>query len=188
MSTRWFKDKLASWLYITVSERMIYVAATCACLLFTVLQWQSIPETYLWFVDTRERFLLWTFFFLCHVVCWFLLGLEILLMDCSEMLGISQVYRYHSSLSPPLAQKARKLREIYSRMRHPGSLLLTLMLWLHPLMTLDRLLLASVLTTYMIGRHSFEESHYEFAEKYFTVEQVERKSSSSVRYEYVREN
>ena len=69
-------------------------------------------------------------------------------------------------------------------MRHPGPLILSIILWVHPLMTLDRLLLASVFTSYMIGRHTFTSSHSEFAKNYFT----EIKYKKTVQYEYVHQN
>lgn len=96
-----------------------------------------------------------------------------------------QVYRYHNQLKPLLLQRAKKLREIYSRMRHPGAVVLTVLLWLHPLMTLDRLILACTLTSYTIGRHDFDESHYEYAEKHFTVQFSEKIQKSYLRNENI---
>uniref|UniRef100_A0A0B6ZYX2 Nuclear envelope membrane protein n=1 Tax=Arion vulgaris TaxID=1028688 RepID=A0A0B6ZYX2_9EUPU len=188
MATEWFKTKLATWLKITVSERLVYITCTCVTLMFVIIQWQSIPETYLWFINTQQHSLLWLFFFLLHLVGWFLLVLQVLLVDFGELVGVHQVYQYHNLLSPPLAKSARKLTEIYSHMRHPGAVLLTAMLWVHPLMTLDRVILACTLTSYVIGRHSFDQSHYEFAEKYFTTLYSEKGSRSSVRYEHVHSN
>ncbi|XP_059177353.1 nurim-like [Physella acuta] len=184
MATQGFKENLA-WMNITISQRLIYITCTCFVLLFVIFQWQSIPDTYLWFIDTQGRFFLWLFFFLLHVLAWFLLGLELLLVDFGDLSGISQVYRYHNSLNQPLA-KHIILMEIYTRMRHPGVVLFTAMLWVHPLMTLDRLLLACVMSSYMVGRHSFEKVHSEYAEKYFTVSTLHRKSS--VRFDVTKEN
>ncbi|CAG5116216.1 unnamed protein product [Candidula unifasciata] len=184
MATEWFKSNLATWLQINVSERLLYVTCTCITLLFLILWWQSIPETYLWYIDTEQRSFLWLFFFLLHLVGWVALGLEVLIMDFREMIGVDQVYRYYNHQNPLLLRRARKLREIYSRMRHPGAVILTTLLWLHPLMTLDRLILACTLTSYTIGHHSFDESHYEFAEKYFTVQFSETVHKSYTRNQH----
>ncbi|CAL1529610.1 unnamed protein product [Lymnaea stagnalis] len=186
MASSWFKVQMSSWLNISISERLIYLTVSSCTLLIVITQWNSIPEVYLWLVDTQRHFLLWLFFLLLHVTAWLLMCLEIILMDCGELLGFSQIYNHYNSLPWPMSKKARMLREIYSRMRHPGAILLTAMLWLHPLMTLDRLILACTLTSYIIGRHSFEMVHYEFAEKYFTLKTFQRESSVS--YDYITES
>lgn len=58
---------------------------------FLIIQWQAIPETYLWYIDTEQHSFLWLFFLLLHVVGWFVLGLEVLLMDFGEIVGVDQV-------------------------------------------------------------------------------------------------
>ena len=49
----------------------------------------------------------------------------------------------------PQDQTCPSLRRLYGHMRHPSFLALTLILWIHPLMTLDRFLLSFCLTGYM---------------------------------------
>ncbi|KAH9500455.1 hypothetical protein Btru_071982 [Bulinus truncatus] len=185
MATDWFRRKLSTWFQITVSQRLIYVTATSLSLMYLIAQWHSIPDCYLWFVDTQGHFFLWLFFFLIHALAWLMIGLELVLVDVGELIGISQILCYHRLLRLPLADKESLVREIYSRMRHPGAILLTFMLWFHPIMSLDRLLLACMLTSYIIGRHSFDDYHVEFAKSYYSVKTTQIKSKSITSYDYI---
>uniref|UniRef100_A0A2C9KI38 Nuclear envelope membrane protein n=1 Tax=Biomphalaria glabrata TaxID=6526 RepID=A0A2C9KI38_BIOGL len=188
MATDWCKQKMSSLFCMTVSYRLTYVAATSFALMFMIFQWLSIPEAYLWFIDTQRHVLLWLFFLMFHALAWLMLALELVLVDLGEMIGVSQIVHYHTSLQPPLAEKMKLVKHIYSRMRHPGVVLLTIMLWIHPIMTLDRLLLACTLTSYMIGRHSFEETQYRFAEHYFKVKVTRPKSHFVTSYQLYQED
>lgn len=186
MASPCVKDKLSSWLGITVSQRLIYTAASSVTLLFCVLKWQAIPETGLWVVDTSERWLLWLFFLLLHVVAWFFWTLQVFLMDVGELLGVSQVHCYYKGRPQPLmsGRSSQQLQNFYSHLRHPGPLLITVVLWAHPLMTLDRLLLACWFSCYTVYRHSTTDAHYTFAEKHFSKIVVKKQATSSVTYDY----
>ncbi|GFO29309.1 nurim homolog [Plakobranchus ocellatus] len=190
MATPRFKGIMESWLNITVSQRLIYTLVSSSALLLCVLKWQSIPEYGLWIVDTKDRWYLWLLFFLLHVLAWFLWGLQLMLMDISEMLGISQVHCHYRSQPKPLTRlkSAHKLLDLYSRLRHPGAFLVTLLLLLHPVMSLDRVLLACWFSCYLIYRHSLTDTHYTFAEKHFTKSVIYSKHSASrVMYDYVED-
>lgn len=56
-----------------------------------IFQWLSIPEAYLWFIDTQRHVLLWLFFLMFHALAWLMLALELVLVDLGEMIGVSQV-------------------------------------------------------------------------------------------------
>ncbi|RUS75993.1 hypothetical protein EGW08_016238 [Elysia chlorotica] len=199
MATLWVKNKLASWLGITVSQRLLYTAASSFTLLFCILRWHVIPEAGLWVIDTSERWLLWLMFLLLHVVAWFLWTLQVLLMDVGEMLGVSQcsmscyrsftrsVTTTRARLSPCRARFSPQLQDLYSRLRHPGTLLVTLLLWVHPLMTLDRVLLACWFSCYMVYRHGTTHTHYAFAESYFKRSFVKKQAASSVECDFVED-
>ena len=68
------------------------------------MNWQSIPEVYLWIIDTTDGGILWTFFFLLHVICWFMMGLEVALMDVKDLLGINQVNKQEKRYLAPFLE------------------------------------------------------------------------------------
>ncbi|KAK3769246.1 hypothetical protein RRG08_005192 [Elysia crispata] len=164
MAASFVKDKLGTWLRLTISQRLLYTGVSSLTLLFCILKWQSIPEAGLWVIDTREHWFLWLIFLLLHVVTWLFWSLQVVLMDVGEMLGVSQIHRYYKDQPQPLTggRTSVKLQDLYSHVRHPGTLLVTLLLWVHPLMTLDRFLLACWFSCYMIFRHSTTDTHYTF--------------------------
>ncbi|GFS03603.1 Nurim-like protein [Elysia marginata] len=187
MATPWVKDKLRTSLGVTVSQRLLYTAASSLALLFCIVKWQAIPETGLWVVDTSERWYLWLLFLLLHVLAWFLWSLQVTIMDAGEMLGITQVYNYYKGRPQPLTTgiSSEKLQDLYSHWRHPGTLLISVLLWVHPLMMLDRVLLACWFSCYMVYRHSTTEKHYAFAQKEFSKTFTQTQTASHVAYDYI---
>ena len=62
----------------------------------------------------------------------------------------AQVYYSLSGREDPMGLKAPQLQRFYSHMRHPGFLAFTFILWCHPHMSLDRVLLATSIPLYLL--------------------------------------
>ncbi|XP_025088435.1 nurim homolog isoform X2 [Pomacea canaliculata] len=136
----------------------------------TLMQkWKSTPDVYLWSIDTSEsRF--WWLFILVHAVAWMIIFIELMIMDPGELIGLKQIYFYHTRKSAPLSYKSKELQLFYKHFRHPGPLGIWLMLWVHPVMTLDRLVLAVSWSLYIFIAYSVSLNGFKFAKSYFQVQ------------------
>ncbi|XP_041366077.1 nurim homolog [Gigantopelta aegis] len=171
MATSWFKSALA-YCNIVVIERLLYVAATSVALLTMMVLWIPIESYPLWFIDTSDSIALWLFFTLLHVLAWFILFLQVLVMNPLELIGIKQIYYYHKGLESPLVYLSNRLKRLYLHMRHPGATCLFVILWFHPHMTLDRFILAFFLNIFLHCGFSVTELDYKFARTEFIVKKV----------------
>lgn len=71
-----------------------------------------------------------------------------------------QVYYYSIGAEEPLSYKTRGAQNLYLHMRHAGVYCLLVVLWIHPIMTLGRLLLALAWTLYLLfGQKVRQEDH-----------------------------
>ncbi|XP_046335711.1 nurim-like [Haliotis rufescens] len=159
MSTDKYK-RFLEYCGITVVERLIHVAVTSFTLMTVMYLWEPITSPYLWYFDTSERFFLWLFFLLLHVFAWTLMLLDAITMEPLEMLGLKQIYNYHMELGPPLQYLPKMLQRCYRSVRHPGPVLLVLALWVHPQMTLDRLVLSYLFTWFLWCGYRMSSSQY----------------------------
>lgn len=60
-------------------------------------------------------------------------------------------------LGDPLSHKSPRAQRLLSHLRHPVCLELGVVLWLLPALSLDRLLLAGALSTYLALAHSLDK-------------------------------
>lgn len=60
-------------------------------------------------------------------------------------------------LGDPLSHKSPRAQRLLSHLRHPVCLELGVVLWLLPALSLDRLLLAGTLSTYLALAHSLDK-------------------------------
>ncbi|CAG5886798.1 unnamed protein product [Menidia menidia] len=95
--------------------------------------------------------------FTLHFLCWTIICSILIIFDYPELLGIKQVYYECLGLGDPLAQKSPHAQRFLSHFRHPVCLELGVILWLLPALTLDRLLLAGTLSTYLALGHSLDQ-------------------------------
>lgn len=86
-------------------------------------------------------------------------------MDPVELLGVKQTYYDLHNYSEPLAYKSLELRNLYSHVRHPSFVGFTLILFVTNVMSLDRLLLAVLLTTYMYVAWSTDDTDVAYQQK-----------------------
>ncbi|KAK7486443.1 hypothetical protein BaRGS_00022367 [Batillaria attramentaria] len=167
MATKRWKELLANTFQITASERLLYNLATSLALTTLMNNWVSTPELLLWEVNTRDNFDLRLVFNVLHGVCWCLIILQCMVMDPLELVGIKQLLYYHEHKRPPMSYKSFELQKFYKHMRHSGATCLWIIMWVHPVMTADRLLLALLLTFYLKRRHRVTNVDYVFAKDYY---------------------
>ncbi|KAI0213823.1 Nurim [Lamellibrachia satsuma] len=170
MATDWWKNFMSTF-HVKVIERPIYVIATAYALQTLIINWHSLSHAAVWFVDTSHgRPVLWTFFFLLHLSAWLIVYGSALTMDIAELTGVKQVYYYSLGLGYPLQYKSRRAQSLYGHMRHPGTCCLLVIMWVHPVMTLGRFLLALSWSFYLILGNQVTGDDYVYVE-----EQISRK-------------
>ncbi|KAM6899850.1 nurim [Xenentodon cancila] len=145
-------------------NRTAYCFTTALALQILVHYWQPVTGApCLWSV----RHAPWSIWFplLCftlHFLCWAIICSILMIFDYSELLGIKQVYYECLGLGDPWIHKSAGARRLFSHLRHPVCLELSVVLWLLPTLTLDRLLLAGTLSAYLVLAHSLDKQDLAF--------------------------
>lgn len=124
-------------------QRSVYVILTDLSLLLLINSWQTSP-TIIWQLPTTLT-ISWTLT-LIHCVSWYNIYFANLMFDIPDLLGLRQIAEFctknKTSVDPSLTR-------LYSHMRHPSFSCLLLVLITRSTMSLDRLLLAALLSVYM---------------------------------------
>ncbi|XP_013105162.2 nurim homolog [Stomoxys calcitrans] len=141
--------KVVQSLGLSTAERAIYSLTSSACLHYLIRNWVTASSIILWQVDVEANKWMWWLFTLLHAFAWMVICGGSIIMDLPELMGIKQPYYDMKSYAQPLAYKSFELRHLYTHVRHPSFVGLSVILWASNLMTLDRLLLAVMLTSYM---------------------------------------
>lgn len=148
-----------------VAERLLYNAATCLSLQVLMRCWQPVTISRLWNYSTSDNYLLWWVFTVVHMFAWFFIYAGCLVMDMPELMGIKQVYYCLQGWQSPLWNKSENLRRLYCHMRHPSFTAVTVILFFHPVMSVDRFLLAVVFTLFMFVCFKVDENDYLYQKK-----------------------
>ncbi|KAF2883966.1 hypothetical protein ILUMI_22224 [Ignelater luminosus] len=164
------KQFVASTLKFQVLQRSAYVILTSLSLQFLVRNWQHVHGTEFWSISTDVK-LYWWLFVTLHGLAWVVIYVGTICMDVNELLGIKQVYYNIQHLPDPNIYKSHELKRLYSHMRHPSFVGFSIILWLIPCMSLDRLLLATILSIYMFlgwntDRHDCNYQKLQFIKKF----------------------
>ncbi|KAK2153510.1 hypothetical protein LSH36_294g01009 [Paralvinella palmiformis] len=159
MASECWKNMLNK-LNIVTCQRAIYIISTCFLIQIFMAYLEPVHLEPLWYVSTNKDTLIWLAFFLVHLVAWLLLYATCIIMDFPEMVGIRQVYYQYLDCGPPLIMKSAATRRLYSHMRHGGTSCMMIILWVHPLMTSTRMIVASILTLYLLCGFSVSEHDY----------------------------
>ncbi|XP_018578647.1 nurim homolog [Anoplophora glabripennis] len=154
---------------LQVIFRSIYVITTSTVLMVLVKYWISTHHVIIWEYNLKYKPVL-LLYSCIHVVAWIIIYVGNICTDVTELLGIKQVYYSLVRLPDPNIRKSSRLQRLTAHMRHPSFLSFILIFWLYPVMSLDRLLLASVLTSYMYIAWNPDERDY-----YYHKSQYERK-------------
>ncbi|MBL9165321.1 MAG: hypothetical protein JNL18_21515 [Planctomycetaceae bacterium] len=132
-------------------ERSTYLLASSLALALLLWQWRPI-DTLVWNVESSVgRALLWTLF----AVGWLMVPIVSLMINHFDLFGLRQVWLYyHGREYEPLPFRTPFL---YGHIRHPLYVGWALAFWMTPTMTAGHLLLAVVLTGYMMAAALIEE-------------------------------
>lgn len=140
-------------------NRTVYCCTTALALQMLMRCWQPVTGApCLWSVRTGP----WSIWFplICfslHFVCWALICSILVIFDYPELMGIKQVYYMCLGQGDPVWDRPCGAQRLLSHLRHPVCLELMLVLWLVPALSLDRLVLAGALSSYLLLGHSVDQ-------------------------------
>ncbi|XP_026155268.1 nurim [Mastacembelus armatus] len=160
----WSPIKHALQSVLGVLNRTAYCFTTALALQVLIRYWQPVTGApCLWSV----RHAPWSIWFplLCfslHFLCWAIICSIFMIFDYPELMGIKQVYYQCLGLGDPLSYKSPRAQRLLSHLRHPVCLELVVVLWLLPALSLDRLLLAGTLSTYLALAHSLDKQDLDY--------------------------
>ncbi|XP_039966050.1 nurim homolog [Bactrocera tryoni] len=143
---------------LAAAERSIYCLTSSLSLHYLIRNWLPAQSIVLWQVDVASSNVLWWTFALMHAFAWMIIYGGSLIMDLPEILGVKQAYYDMKDYAQPIAYKSFRLRHLYTHVRHPSFVGLSAIFWITNLMTIDRFLLASLMTSYMYLAWSTDRS------------------------------
>lgn len=155
----WPPVKQACQSVLGTLNRTAYCFTTALALQILMRYWQPVVSApCLWAV----RHTPWSIWFplLCftlHFLCWAIICSILMIYDYPELMGIKQVYYECLGLGDPLSHKSPRAQRLLLHFRHPVCLEFAVVLWLLPALSLDRLLLAGTLSTYLALGHSLDK-------------------------------
>ncbi|KAL1517984.1 hypothetical protein ABEB36_001675 [Hypothenemus hampei] len=175
MASTKFKEVLYK-IHLGDITRSIYVAATAGVFWIMLKHWKTTVHFALWEVNLNYKPIFYLYFGI-HVTAWIIIYVANICTDVTELLGLKQVYYSFLNLPDPNLRKSYRLRQLTSHMRHPSLIGFLLVFWIFPFMTLDRILLASILTCYMYiaWNTDGEDYHYQkcmYQRKYFELKRM----------------
>ncbi|XP_075225047.1 nurim homolog [Lycorma delicatula] len=158
-------SKLLVYSNIRYMQRILYNILTAAVLQILMIYWRPIPYYVLWSITLEQSPMFKLMFQLLHSLSWLSLYIMCISLDITELLGIKWVY-YNlisgNEFSEPLTSqsqqsfsryksryKSQQMLHLQNSMKHPGFLCLLVILWVYPVMRLDRLFIAVIWTVYM---------------------------------------
>ncbi|XP_029667784.1 nurim homolog isoform X1 [Formica exsecta] len=159
-------------LHIEYLSRSIYNACSSASLHFLINKWQQSPALTVWKIDTSND-TIWILFSGLHVFFWCIIYSGCIMMDIAELCGFKQVWYRVSGKNSPLDTKSKELRRYMRHMRHPSFIGFLAILWIYPFMSMDRILLAIILTIYMVLIWTIDSEDYGYHIRYFRQKQIE---------------
>lgn len=145
-------------------NRTAYCFTTALTLQVLVRCWQPVTDAPCFWSVRHTPWSIW-FPLLCfslHFVCWAIIFSILMIFDYPELMGIKQVYYEWLGLGNPLSHKSARAQRLLSHLRHPVCLELMVILWVVPALSLDRLLLAAALSSYLALAHSLDKQDLAF--------------------------
>nr|XP_012226463.1 PREDICTED: nurim homolog isoform X2 [Linepithema humile] len=156
-------------------NRSIYNACSSVTLHLLINKWQQTPTMMLWKIETSND-IIWMLFSGFHVFGWSIIYSGCIMMDIAELCGLKQIWYKVSARSSPLDAKSNELCRYMQHMRHPSLTGFLIILWIYPFMSMDRLLLATILTIYMMLMWTIDSDDYNYHIRYFRRKQIELSS------------
>ncbi|XP_008560030.1 nurim homolog [Microplitis demolitor] len=168
-----FVKSLYKKLFIPEYERSIYNALSSLCLDYLIRNWEPVPWIALWEVDTASNNYMWILFSALHLFGWSVIFSGCCVLDVTELLGLKQIYCKLINQPGGLAVKSKEYQRYLDHMRHPSFVGFMIIFWIHPYMTIDRFLLSSIMTIYMLMMWKIDENDYYYASNvYYKEEQL----------------
>ncbi len=145
---RWVKDSLSKWV-APGGERSLYVAIASLLQMALMLGWQPMPQT-IWATEhDTARMLIWS----VHAMGWLIVLEATFQIDHLGLFGLRQAF------CPRTPQDSGfQTPWMYRWVRHPMMFGFLVVLWVTPSLSLGQLMLASLLTVYIVWGTSLEES------------------------------
>lgn len=125
-------------------ERSIYCLFTAAALMLIVLAWVPVPGS-IYRIQSEG---LTTAINAAFWLAWGVFFVSLILDSYTEFFGLRQVYCY--AMRRPFTMSSFKTRNFHRFVRHPSLGLIILGLWITPHLTVDRAMLAGLLTVYTV--------------------------------------
>ncbi|XP_051161670.1 nurim homolog isoform X2 [Leptopilina boulardi] len=161
MASDFIKEIFCS-LKIEDLERSIYNACSAGALHLMIKFWTPISSLILWNINTTQNSKISLMMTAFQIIGWIVVYSGCLMMDIGELVGIKQVIYKIKNYPSPMSTKSRELKRYFAHMRHPSYIGFTLILWIHPFMSLDRLLLAIILTVFMTMMWNIDQQDYHY--------------------------
>ena len=150
MARPWFK-RLWTRIVPEPIERSTYVLLSCVMLVGLMAFWQPVGPV-LWDLPAGPaRWAMWTLF----AAGWLMVPLVTLMISHFDLFGTRQVWLHLRGR--PYTSLPFRTPMLYSQMRHPLYVGWAIAFWSAPTMTVGHLLLAALLTGYMLVAVVFEE-------------------------------
>ncbi|MCB2101656.1 MAG: isoprenylcysteine carboxylmethyltransferase family protein [Rhodobacterales bacterium] len=151
MARKAFKRRLTR-IIPAAAERSTFVLATGICLALALGLWQTVPGT-VWSVETPA---LQVALYAISAFGWSFLVASTFAINHFDLFGLRQVWLYLAGR--PYTPVKFVTRWMYRYVRHPLMTGIFLGMWAAPQMTVDHLLMAAVMTLYvLIGVHHEEK-------------------------------
>lgn len=165
-------EKASRWAQVSrwthgAMYRTFYIISCCLSLMLLIWQWEPVHTHPLWNIDTPNSSFIWWAFALTHYASWALIYAGSVIVDLGDLTGIKQVWLSSEGHVRPYGVKSWQLSRFLQHMRHPGFLALTLILWFHPRMTLDRAVLALIFTLYPFAWFQVDMSDYDYCRSFY---------------------
>lgn len=148
MASRWWKSLIKN-LGCSHLERSIYVIVTSVTLNFMLNHFEASPFLTIWNFPFMTSFIWSKVLGVTHVVLWAIIFLSALGMEFFEFIGLRQIFDY---CWPPAMSRDEPIekQKADSHMRHSGFVCFVLILWICPVMTVERFLVSIVFTLYTL--------------------------------------
>jgi len=115
----------------------------------------------LWQLNTSDNLLPWLFFVLFHSILWFIIYVCAYCLDVMDLVGWTDVKRELEECDD-VRQAVAPRTKLLHHMRHSGVGCFLLILWVHPVMSMERFLVSLVFSLYVLFGHRVTERDHMF--------------------------
>ncbi|NJN71519.1 MAG: isoprenylcysteine carboxylmethyltransferase family protein [Limnothrix sp. RL_2_0] len=150
MARSGFKEKITQIIPPSI-ERSTYVLCSSLCLITLIVLWQPIGIS-VWAVENTVLIYL---FYALSGLGWVLVCVSTFLTNHFDLFGLRQVYLHFQNKEYTHLEFVTP--KLYNFVRHPLYLGFLSGIWFTPTMTISHLVLAIVLTVYILGAIQLEE-------------------------------